>query len=299
MQSGAWFLYADRQFPGGHFWAERTPLAFLERSLGNEFVADPAAVAGHSLEEGKPYINLGMDSHTMRFEMHLTHLAGTSWTVTAYNNGRDAVVNPILETKLTATFDGEGTISGTAGCNQYRAPYEASSESLTIGLPISTMMHCQEPEGVMEQELAYLAALQIAATYRFRGNLLEMRAADGALAVIFQRRLASVSGTVTYVQRIALPDDAVVIVRISDASPQDPAAEVIGEQIIPTEGKQVPIPYEVPYDPDDIVNPDYSVSARIEDSTGKPLFISDTNIPVVTRDNPTENVEIVVVPVGD
>ena len=55
----------------------------------------------------------------------------------------------------------------------------------------------------------------------------------------------------------------------------------------------------IPYDPDDIVNPDYSVSARIEDSTGKPLFISDTNIPVVTRDNPTENVEIVVVPVGD
>ena len=31
---------------------------------------------------------------------------------------------------------------------------------------------------------------------------------------------------------------------------------------------------------------------------GKLLFINDTNIPVITRDNPTENVQVPVIAVG-
>jgi len=65
---------------------------------------------------------------------------------------------------------------------------------------------------------------------------------------------ASVSGEVTYRQRIALPDDAVVTVQLQDISRQDVAAEVLGEQVIETGGKQVPIPYQVEYNEDDIVD---------------------------------------------
>jgi hypothetical protein len=39
------------------------------------------------------------------------------------------------------------------------------------------------------------------------------------------------------------------------------------------------------------------MSVRIADGAGKLLFINDTAIPFITRDNPTQNVEIVVVPV--
>ena len=114
-----------------------------------------------------------------------------------------------------------------------------------------------------------------------------------------QKEDASVTGTVIYRERIALPDDAVVTVLLQDVSKQDVKAAVMGEQVIKTEGKQVPIDYAVPYDEDAIDERfTYSVSARIEDGAGKLLFISDTVIPVITRDNPTEDVEILVVSVA-
>ena len=107
------------------------------------------------------------------------------------------------------------------------------------------------------------------------------------------------TGTVTYRERIALPDDAVVSVRIQDVSRMGAAAQVMGEQVIHTNGGQVPIAYTVPYDPETIDERfSYSMSVRIEDGAGKLLFISDTSVPVITRDNPTKDVEIVVVSVG-
>lgn len=109
----------------------------------------------------------------------------------------------------------------------------------------------------------------------------------------------AVTGTITYVQRIALPDDAVVTIKIQDGSLADAPAKVIGEQVIHTNGNQVPIPYEVEYDPQEIDERlTYSMSARTEDGSGKLLFISDTVTPVITNGNPTEDVEIIVVPVG-
>ena len=100
-------------------------------------------------------------------------------------------------------------------------------------------------------------------------------------------------------QRIALPPDAVVIVRIEDVSKADAPAEIIGEQVIKTEGAQVPIPFAVIYNPDKIEeNHSYNLRARIEDGAGKLLFINDTSVPVITRGNPTQNIEVIVVPVG-
>jgi uncharacterized lipoprotein YbaY len=107
----------------------------------------------------------------------------------------------------------------------------------------------------------------------------------------------SVTGSVTYLQRIALPPDAVVTVRIEDVSKADAPAEVIGEQVIQTDGAQVPIPFAVPYDPGEIEeNHSYSLRVRIEDDTGKLLFINDTSIPVITHGNPTQDIEVIVVP---
>ena len=109
---------------------------------------------------------------------------------------------------------------------------------------------------------------------------------------------SSVSGTITYLQKIALPDDAVITVQIQDTSLADAPATVVGELVIQTEGKQVPFDYEVPYDAEAIQeNHTYTMSVRITDGASKLLFINDTAIPVITRDNPTQDVEIIVVPV--
>lgn len=110
---------------------------------------------------------------------------------------------------------------------------------------------------------------------------------------------ASITGDVTYFQRIALPEDAIATVQLQDVSRMDVSADVLGEQVIVTDGKQVPFPYDVEYDSNDIINNHtYSMSARITDSQGNLLFISDTVNPVITNGNPTSGVEIVTVPVG-
>jgi len=103
----------------------------------------------------------------------------------------------------------------------------------------------------------------------------------------------SVSGTITYRERMALTPDAVVIVQIQDVSSADAPAEIIGEQIIHDPG-QAPIAFEVDYDPRDLDDQHtYAIQARIEDGQGGLLFTTTQHYPVITHGNPTEDIEIV------
>jgi uncharacterized lipoprotein YbaY len=109
---------------------------------------------------------------------------------------------------------------------------------------------------------------------------------------------AVLTGTVTYRQKIALPDNAIVEVTLADVSRADAAATVIATQTIETLGAQVPIPFELTYDPA-AIDPrmTYAVSARIT-VDGKLTWINDTRYSVLTRDAPVTGVDIVVIPVG-
>lgn len=108
---------------------------------------------------------------------------------------------------------------------------------------------------------------------------------------------STVTGNVTYLVRMALPPDAVLRVNIQNASVAD-AAMVIGEQVIPNAG-QVPIAFAVPYNPADVQeNNMYLLYARIEDIAGNLLFINTQGQPVLTNGAPSENIEVIVEPVG-
>ena len=89
---------------------------------------------------------------------------------------------------LDANFAADGTLSGTSGCNSYSGGYKVDGDMISIGPLANTDMGCVEPEGVMEQEAQFLAALQTAATYQIEGDVLEMRTTDGALAVSFKKK---------------------------------------------------------------------------------------------------------------
>lgn len=108
-----------------------------------------------------------------------------------------------------------------------------------------------------------------------------------------QEALSVVSGVVTYRERIMLHPQSVLRVQVQDVSRVDAPATVLGEQVYKTEGKQVPLPFRIPYDAA-AIDPrfTYSVSARILDPAGKLQFISDTITPVITRDNPTSEIVI-------
>ena len=95
-----------------------------------------------------------------------------------------------------------------------------------------------------------------------------------------------VTGTVTYLARVALPPTAVVKVQLIDVSRADAPAVTLGEQIISTDGKQVPFFFEIPYDPAKIEpNHTYAVQARIEED-GRLRFINDQRYAVITRNAP-------------
>ncbi|MCP4358634.1 MAG: META domain-containing protein [Chloroflexi bacterium] len=113
-------------------------------------------------------------------------LAGSTWDVISYNNGNQAVVSVIIGTELTAVFGEDGTLTGSAGCNNYTSNYEADDENISIGPAASTRMFCETPEGIMEQESQYLAALQTAVTYKIDGERMEMRTVEGSLVANFQ-----------------------------------------------------------------------------------------------------------------
>ena len=92
------------------------------------------------------------------------------------------------DTEISANF-GEREVTGDAGCNQYFAGYSVNGNAIDIGMPARTFRFCPEPAGVMDQETEYLLALESAATYSIEGDLLQMRTADDALAVVMRRKV--------------------------------------------------------------------------------------------------------------
>jgi len=107
---------------------------------------------------------------------------------------------------------------------------------------------------------------------------------------------ATVTGTVSYRERIALPPDAALEVTLEDVSRADAPSGVLGRALVEPAG-QVPIRFAIAYD-GTRVDPGhrYGVRARIT-SQGRPLFVSTRSVPVLTHGAGGE-VEVVVRPVG-
>jgi putative lipoprotein len=98
---------------------------------------------------------------------------------------------------------------------------------------------------------------------------------------------AAVTGTVTYRERSALPTDAVVRVQLSDVSRQDAAAIPVAQTTLTPAGRQVPLPFELRYDPAMIDSTHtYAVRATIE-SGGRLIFTTTRANAVITRGRPT------------
>ena len=97
---------------------------------------------------------------------------------------------------------------------------------------------------------------------------------------------ASVTGSVTYRERLPLSPEATLIVELRDVSYADASGMLIARQTIPNPG-QVPITFKVEYNRDDIdPRNTYAISARIVESDGRLAFADDTAYDVITGGNP-------------
>lgn len=87
----------------------------------------------------------------------------------------------------------------------------------------------------------------------------------------------TVTGQITYRERVALPPTAQVEITLADVSLMDAPAKTIAQQRFTADGRQVPFAFSLtvdqrPLDP----RHSYAVSARISDASGRLMFITDT-----------------------
>ena len=87
----------------------------------------------------------------------------------------------------------------------------------------------------------------------------------------------TVTGSITYRERIALPPTAQVEITLADVSLADAPARTLAQQAFTADGRQVPFAFSLtvdlrPLDP----RHSYAVSARISDASGRLMFITDT-----------------------
>jgi putative lipoprotein len=106
---------------------------------------------------------------------------------------------------------------------------------------------------------------------------------------------ARLRGTVLYRERMALPADAIIEIRLEDVSLADAPADVLAEQTIVANGRQVPIPFEVTYSPARVEpNRRYAWRAAIRTAGGELMFATTTHQAALEAGAPTENIAILV-----
>ena len=99
-------------------------------------------------------------------------LKGTSWRLTTLGGA-----SLIPGTEITATFE-DGEVRGSA-CNTYGGTYRVSGDRLTMSEVFMTEMACVEPQGIMEQELAFFSLLTSAQSFKLTDGGLRILGAGG------------------------------------------------------------------------------------------------------------------------
>jgi heat shock protein HslJ len=111
-------------------------------------------------------------------------LDGTSWAMTSYRDSQGNLTEILPDTIVTADFQAD-QVSGNVTCNNYSGAYQTNGNKITIGPLATTMRECVGPDGIMEQEAAFLKAMESATQYEIKGNTLEMQDDQGDTILVF------------------------------------------------------------------------------------------------------------------
>jgi heat shock protein HslJ len=112
------------------------------------------------------------------------------WHVT--NLARDSgIETALVGTDPVLTFDADGALRAQSGCNTLATSWALDGPDITIGPVAQTMMACDQPPGVMDQEAALGAALSAAARVDIVGDTLTLLDDDGAILVVADRQPSS------------------------------------------------------------------------------------------------------------
>jgi heat shock protein HslJ len=165
-----------------------TRMACPESTMEQAEAFISALIAARSVRQNDGGLELLDASNVVlaRFAKQSQSLAGTSWTVTNVNNGRQAVVGVVTGSVLTIAFDEVGRAHGTTGCNQFTAAYTTEGNALRFSKVATTRRACADP-ALDEQEKAFLRAIESVTSIRFEGDRLDLLDRDGAMAILLIR----------------------------------------------------------------------------------------------------------------
>jgi putative lipoprotein len=107
-------------------------------------------------------------------------LIGSTWLAEDIG-GRGVIDNA----QTTITFDAEGRVAGSGGCNRYFGPVTIDGSAISFGDLGATRMACVP--ALMDQEQKFFDALAATRSYRFHdpGNTLVFLGEDGTTLVQF------------------------------------------------------------------------------------------------------------------
>lgn len=116
-------------------------------------------------------------------------LANSAGVVLVINTENQSLRTVLTGTELTFEFD-EAPVSGLSGCDTFSGSYQANGEYRVVGGHLidfgrlaSTEKAGLEPDGIMEQESQFHAALANTPLWRVVGSNLELRDVEGSLQV--------------------------------------------------------------------------------------------------------------------
>jgi heat shock protein HslJ len=116
-------------------------------------------------------------------------LTASVWNITQMS-GMELVPG----SSITAQFTADGKVGGSSGCNQYSGTYKISGDKIQIASPLaSTMMAC-EPE-LMDQESAYLKALDEVQTFKVTNGTLALMDAENKSVLVYKAQSQDLGGT--------------------------------------------------------------------------------------------------------
>jgi heat shock protein HslJ len=113
-----------------------------------------------------------------------TLMTQTNWTLQSYTDKTGILIPALSGGGVSARFARDGSMTGSAGCNQYAASYSTRDYTINITNTVSTLRFCTEP-GIMDQESAFLEDLIKADSFRVDESFLKMYDDDGKPLMVF------------------------------------------------------------------------------------------------------------------
>ena len=111
-------------------------------------------------------------------------LVKNTWTLQSYADADGVLIPALTGSPITARFNKDGSVPGSAGCNDYIANYTTGNLAITISPPIMTRRSC-ENQSIMQQESTYVGDLAKTVEFRVSESNLNLYDNTGRAVLVY------------------------------------------------------------------------------------------------------------------